>query len=58
MSSKLVAIHVPWAKADVFDYIEVFYSRVRLHNPLGGVSPKASEMAHLRLGHAMCTWGA
>lgn len=33
------------AKSDVFDYIEVFYNRIRRHNHLGGVSPKAFEMA-------------
>tara|TARA_Y100001001_G_scaffold68995_2_gene67143 strand:- start:20571 stop:20681 length:111 start_codon:yes stop_codon:yes gene_type:complete len=33
------------AKADVFDYIEVFYKRVRRHTHLGGVSPEAFEMA-------------
>ncbi|MHA7925938.1 MAG: IS3 family transposase, partial [Marinobacter sp.] len=32
-------------KADVFDYIEVFYNRVRRHTHLGGVSPEAFEMA-------------
>ena len=29
------------AKSDVFDYIEVFYNRVRRHTHLGGVSPEA-----------------
>ena len=33
------------AKADVFDYIEVFYNRVRHHTHLGGASPEAFEMA-------------
>ncbi len=33
------------AKADVFDYIEVFYNRVRRHSHLGGVSPEAFETA-------------
>jgi len=27
------------ARADVFEYIEVFYNRVRRHTSLGGVSP-------------------
>lgn len=27
------------ARADIFDYIEVFYNRVRRHSHLGGVSP-------------------
>jgi putative transposase len=33
------------AKADVFDYIEVFYNRTRRHSHLGGVSPAAFERA-------------
>ena len=33
------------AWADVFDYIEVFYSRSRRHSHLGGVSPEAFERA-------------
>jgi putative transposase len=33
------------ARADVFDYIEVFYNRTRRHGHLGGVSPEAFESA-------------
>jgi putative transposase len=33
------------ARADVFDYIEVFYNRKRRHSHLGGVSPEAFERA-------------
>lgn len=33
------------ARADVFDYIEVFYNRQRRHSHLGGVSPGAFEAA-------------
>jgi putative transposase len=33
------------AKADVFDYIEIFYNRTRRHSHLGGVSPEAFETA-------------
>ena len=33
------------ARADVFDYIEVFYNRVRRHSHLGGISPEAFELA-------------
>jgi putative transposase len=33
------------ARADVFDYIEVFYNRTRRHSYLGGVSPEAFERA-------------
>lgn len=35
------------AKADVFDYIEVFYNRTRRHSHLGGVSPEVFEQASL-----------
>ena len=35
------------ARADVFDYIEVFYNRQRRHGHLGGVSPEAFEQASL-----------
>ena len=31
------------AKADVFDYIEVFYNRKRRHGYLGNISPTALE---------------
>lgn len=33
------------ARADLFDYIEVFYNRARRHSHLGGVSPEAFEQA-------------
>lgn len=33
------------ARADIFDYIEVFYNRARCHSHLGGVSPEAFEQA-------------
>lgn len=33
------------ARSDVFDYIEVFYSRTRRHSHLGSVSPEAFELA-------------
>lgn len=33
------------ARADVCDYIEVFYNRRRRHGHLGGVSPDAFEQA-------------
>lgn len=35
------------ARADIFDYIEVFYNRHRRHSHLGGVSPEAFEAASL-----------
>jgi putative transposase len=33
------------ARSDIFDYIEVFYNRIRRHSYLGGKSPEAFEMA-------------
>ena len=33
------------ARADIFDYIETFYNRIRRHSHLGGVSPEAFERA-------------
>ncbi len=33
------------ARAEVFDYIEVFYNRTRRHSHLGGLSPEAFELA-------------
>jgi putative transposase len=33
------------AQADIFDYIEAFYNRTRLHSDLGGVSAEAFERA-------------
>ena len=35
------------ARADIFDYIEVFYNRSRRHSHLGGMSPEAFERASL-----------
>jgi len=35
------------ARADIFDYIEVFYNRTRRHSHIGGVSPEAFEQASL-----------
>lgn len=34
------------AKADLFDYIEVFYNRTRLHSYLGHVSPDEYEIMY------------
>lgn len=33
------------ARADIFDYIESFYNRIRRHQHIGGVSPEAFEAA-------------
>ena len=35
------------ARADIFDYVEVFYNRQRRHSHLGGVSPEAFEAASM-----------
>jgi len=35
------------ARADVFDYIEVFYNRIRRHSHLGQMSPCDFEQAAL-----------
>ena len=32
------------AKLALFDYIEVFYNRIRLHSALGGLSPLDYEL--------------
>ena len=37
------------ARADVFDYIEVFYNRSRCHSHLGDVSPEAFEQASIAI---------
>ena len=34
------------ARADLFDYIEVFYNRVRLHSHLGHQSPEEFEIRY------------
>ena len=34
------------ARAEIFEYLEVFYNRVRLHSSLGFLSPEAFEQAH------------
>ena len=50
-SLKVEAIHgekLPtrkYAKAHVFDYIEVYYNRQRLHSKLGYLSPEEFELA-------------
>jgi putative transposase len=36
------------AKADIFDYIEVFYNRARRHQHLGNISPQAFESQTMR----------
>jgi putative transposase len=38
------------ARADIADYIESFYNRIRRHSYLGGVSPEEFELAGKR-GH-------
>ncbi len=36
------------ARADMFDYIAVFYNRIRQHSHLGGISPEVFEQASLQ----------
>lgn len=38
------------ARADVFDYIEVFYNRARRHSHLGGVVPRRSKSRRREAG--------
>jgi putative transposase len=38
------------ARAEIFDYIEVFYNRARRHQHLGNVSPETYEEQMARLG--------
>ena len=38
------------ARAVLFDYIEVFYNRLRRHSHLGGISPEAFERAAINAG--------
>lgn len=38
------------AKAEIFDYIEVFYNRARRHKHLGQISPEAFENAQANNG--------
>jgi transposase InsO family protein len=35
------------AKSQVFDYIEVYYNRQRLHSTLGYKSPEEFELSHV-----------
>ena len=35
------------AKEQVFDYIEVYYNRYRLHSTIGYLSPEAFEEKHV-----------
>lgn len=36
------------ARADIFDYIEVFYNKIRRHSHLNGMSPEAFERASVQ----------
>ena len=38
------------AKAEIFDYIEVFYNRARRHQHLGNISPEAYERQAAKVG--------
>ena len=43
---KLIYKNRELAIADVADYIDTFYNRVRRHSHLGGLSPAQFEAAH------------
>lgn len=36
------------ARADVFDYIEMFYNQIRLHSHLDGMSPDKMRLSHVK----------
>lgn len=42
---KRIYKHRYLARADIFDYIKVFYNQARCHSHLGGVTPEAFEQA-------------
>ena len=43
------------AKAEIFDYIEIYYNRVRRHSSLGYVSPENFECQyHSKLASKVC----
>ena len=35
-----------WAALEIFEYIECFYNRVRIHSALGNLSPEEFEARH------------
>jgi putative transposase len=39
-------LNISEARRDIFDYVEVFYNRERLHSTLGYMSPEEFEKAH------------
>lgn len=43
------SIASPWDNAamEIFDYIEAFYNRVRIHSALGNLSPEEFEARHM-----------
>ena len=45
VTAKRFGIARDQARADIFDYIEMFYNRRRRHSHLGDVSPEAFEQA-------------
>jgi putative transposase len=44
-SSRMFATRAQ-ARAEIFEYLEVFYNRVRRHSSLGYLSPVELERAH------------
>ncbi len=45
------------AKASLFEYIEVFYNRIRRHSSLGYVAPEEFESADSPQLRARFSWG-
>lgn len=45
------------ARADIFDYIEVFYNRTRRHSHLGGVSPEPLNGPQREVKICLLKWG-
>ncbi len=46
------------ARADVFDYIEMFYNRIRRHSHLDGMSPEALKQLQNEAVSCLGYWGA
>ncbi len=40
----MIAYRVRKAETEIFDYIESFYNRQRIHTSLGGLSPSNFEL--------------
>jgi transposase InsO family protein len=45
------------ARAEIFDYIGVFYNRARRHQHVGNISPEAYEEQMAKSGECPPVWG-